>query len=112
MIKTILQIKYRKRRSNEILHRFNNIFFKYESELLSRIHHVGRQTIDHRTQIRRQNVDQHITQTKASKDQRLTKETSAIFFLHYIVKIINLLISFFQIAIPIAEYTIVFFLVF
>ena len=78
MIKTILQIKYRKRRSNEILHRFNNIFFKYESGLLSRIHHEGRQTIDHRTQIRRQNIDQHITQTKASKDQRLTKETSAI----------------------------------
>ena len=61
-------------------HRFNNIIFKYESGLLSRIHHVGRQTIDHGTQIRRQNIDQHITQTKASKDQRLTKETSAIFF--------------------------------
>ena len=78
IIQTILQIKYRKRRSNEILTSLQQHFFKYESGLLSRIHHVGRQTIDHRMQIRRQNIDQHITQTKASKDQRLTKETSAI----------------------------------
>ena len=105
----ILQIKYHNvevmkywwlgdQSLHQQIHRFNNIIYKFESRLLSRIHHAGRPSYANQEK----NIDQHITQTKTAKNLPRTKNLQSN-FPHCIVEIINLFISFFQVAIPIME---------